>query len=49
MAKQPMDTVMTRLPRDVRERADAIAERELLTRSAWLRRLILTATRGLAA
>jgi hypothetical protein len=42
-----MDTVMTRLPRDVRERADAVAERELLTRSAWLRRLIYSATKGL--
>ncbi len=49
MAKQPMDTVITRLPRDVRERADAIAERELLTRSAWLRRLIDGATKGLPA
>lgn len=46
MAKKPMDTMLTTVPPDVREAADAIAERELLSRAAWLRRLISNAAKG---
>jgi hypothetical protein len=51
MSDQPRDgaVIAFRAPPDLVERANVVAAREMLTRSAWLRRLVDRAVREMVA